>query len=153
MKATRLAPLALASLALAACSGVKVTPTGAVAGPPRPADCPVPFLREKPLTPYVPLAQLEDHVTAVPKGGALEVLRPKACELGADAVIIEREQVLNEFGHTLVVGTAIKYQLAVTAEPPPPAAPAPASPPATAPATPPAAAPPAPPAAPAPANE
>jgi outer membrane biosynthesis protein TonB len=122
MKRLSLAVLALAPLALAACGSVKVTPSCAAAGKPRPSDCPLELLYKAPPRPYEPLAELQSHVTAVPPGGALEVLRPKACELGADAIIVEREQVLNEFGHVLVVGTAIRYR---PPEPPPEAAPAP----------------------------
>lgn len=123
-----LAPALL--LALAACGGVKVVPTGAVTGPARPADCPLEFLYKAPERPCEPLADLESHVTAVPKGGAVEVLREKACALGADAVIVERNQVLNEYGHALVVGTAIRWK---PAAPPAAAAPAPEATPAPAP--------------------
>jgi hypothetical protein len=124
-----LAPALL--LVLAACGGVKVVPTGAVPGPARPADCPLEFLYKAPERPYEALADLESHVTAVPKGGAVEVLREKGCALGADAVIVERNQVLNEYGHALVVGTAIRWKPA--APPAPAATPAPEPPPTPAP--------------------
>lgn len=103
--------LALAGLALSACSSVHVVPTAsATHAQPRPSDCPLELLRSPPEKPYDELAELTSHVTAPPKGGALEVLRPKACELGADAVIVLRDQVLNEMGHTLVAGIAIKFR-------------------------------------------
>jgi hypothetical protein len=108
------AALAAALLALAACAsaGIKVVRTSDEKLPPKPADCPLEFLRKAPAQPYDDLAELESHVTSPPAygAGALEVLRPKACELGADAVIVERNFVTNEFGHVLVAGVAIKYR-------------------------------------------
>jgi hypothetical protein len=114
------AALAAALLILGACStGIKVVRTSDVKLPPKPSDCPVEFLRKAPAEPYDELADLESHVTAPPAGGAVEVLRPKACELGADAVIVTSDFVTNEFGHVIVAGKAIKYR----AEPAPSAEP------------------------------
>lgn len=129
------AALAAALLATACASaGIKVNRYGDEQLPPRPADCGLEFLKDPPKQPYDELADLESHVTSPPPGpwGALEVLRPKACELGADALIVRRNFVTNEFGHVLVAGTAIKYKAAESA--PPPAEPAPAEPPAAPPA-------------------
>ena len=83
--------------------------------------------RPAPAHPYDEVAQLETHVTAPPPDPR-EVLRPKACELGADAVIVTRNFVTNEFGHVIVAGTAIKYRAepAPSAEPPAQPEPAPA---------------------------
>ena len=65
----------------------------------------------------------------------------KACELGADAVIVTRTQTLNLLDHMMVEGTAIAWTLTPAAPP----ALAPAPPPATQPEpTPPPAPPPAP---------
>jgi hypothetical protein len=102
-------PLAL--LLLAACGGgVTVRPTGFAAAA-KPRTCELEVLQKAPDRPYDALADLESHVTNVPPEGALSVVTPKACELGADAVIVVRNMVLNEFGHTLVAVTAIKYRL------------------------------------------
>jgi hypothetical protein len=76
------------------------------------------FLRGAPGRPYDEIAGLEAHVTAPPPGGALEALHGKACELGADAVIVTRNFVTNQVGHVLVAGTAIRFSEAA-----PPAAP------------------------------
>jgi hypothetical protein len=98
--------------ALLACGGfsaVKVSPTGAFADP-RPAGCDLEFLAEAPKRGFDTLADLQSHVTLPPRGGAREVLRDKACALGADAIILTRDFVLNEYGHVLVEGKAIKYQ-------------------------------------------
>ncbi len=124
------AALAAALVALVACAsaGIKVVRTSDEQLPPKPADCPLEFLPKAPPQPYDELAELESHVTSPPPNGALEVLRPKACELGADAVVIQRNFVTNEFGHVLVAGTAIKYRAEAPEAPPaeaPPAEPTP----------------------------
>lgn len=105
--------LALLALGLSACAGAPPVPQAA---PLRPPDCPLEFLNKKPERPFEHLGQLLRHVTNVPPGGAQEALRPWACALGADAVIVERNQVLNLLDHAMVEGTAIKYL-------PPPATP------------------------------
>jgi hypothetical protein len=107
--------VALLALATAGCGSVKVIPSGEGARyESRPKGCGLEFLRKVPDRPYEEIAELQAHVTSPPPGGALEVLRDKACELGADAVIVIRNFVTNEFGHVLVAGTAIKF-----VEPPP----------------------------------
>lgn len=112
------AAAAAALLALAGCAGVKVTRTGPDAGiAPKPSDCAIEFLQKAPQRPYDGLADLESHVTNVPPAGALQVLREPACKLGADAVIVTRNFVINYLGHTMVAGTAIRYR---PEAPPPP---------------------------------
>jgi hypothetical protein len=104
--------------ALCACSSVRVTPSGeGVRYEPKPKGCGLEFLYKVPGRPYEEIADLEAHVTSPPAGGTLEALRDKACELGADAVIVTRNFVTNAYGHALVAGTAIKY---VERAPPPP---------------------------------
>jgi hypothetical protein len=111
MKQAPLSLLALLSFASAGCSAVKVNPTGAdVGAAPRPADCAIEFLFQAPSRPYDALAELQSHVTNVPPGGAWLVLGPKACELGADAVIVTRTQTLNLLDHMMVEGTAIVFR-------------------------------------------
>lgn len=118
--------LALAALlvALAGCAGggIKVIRTTDEKFAARPADCPLEFLQKAPRDrAFTEIAELESHVTNPPIGGmgALEVLRPQACELGADAVVVTRNFVTNEFGHVLVAGTAIKFKDEPPAPPPP----------------------------------
>jgi uncharacterized protein YbjQ (UPF0145 family) len=115
-----LAGALLALIACASSSGIKVIRTSDEKLVARPADCPLDFLQKAPARAYEELAQLETHLTA-PPADPREVLRPKACELGADAVIVTRNFVTNEFGHVLVAGTAIKYRAepAPAAETPP----------------------------------
>ena len=103
--------IALALLALTGCgAGVKVTRLGPDRGlAPRPADCQVEMLYKTTTRPHEEIAELETHVTNVPKEGALSVLREPACRLGADAVIVTRNFVTNMFGHVMVAGTAVRW--------------------------------------------
>jgi len=109
MRSALLAAPALAVLGLSACGGVTVRRTG-VAAPPKAVSCDLEVLQKAPDRPYEALADLETHVTRVPPEGALSVVKPMACRLGADAIIVVRDMVLNEQGHTLVAVTAIKYR-------------------------------------------
>jgi hypothetical protein len=117
----RAVPVLLAAVALSACAGVgsnvQTTPLGE-AGKARAANCPLDILYQPPARPYEPIASFSTHLTAVPAAGAPEALRRPACELGADAVIVTRNQVLNVFDHTLLEGTAIRYVQAPVAPPP-----------------------------------
>jgi hypothetical protein len=108
MRKLSLAALLSAS-GLAACGGVTVRHRGASA-PPKPPACELEILQKAPRRSYDVLAELASHVTMVPREGALSVLRPKACELGADAIVVVQNMVLNELGHTLVAATAIRYR-------------------------------------------
>ena len=115
------ASLALAAALLGACASspaVRVA-GGEAAGLARPADCPLEILYKAPDRPYEALGDLVIQVTQPPRGGAVEALRPRACAMGADAVIVTRNQVLNYFDHAMVEGTAIRW---VLAPPPSPAA-------------------------------
>ncbi len=116
--AARLAALLLA-VGAAGCGSVKVKPSGPdLRSEPKPKGCSVEFLGKAPDRAYEEIADLQAHVTSPPAGGADEVLREKACELGADAVVVTRKFVTNAYGHMLVAGTAIKYVEAVRPAPP-----------------------------------
>ncbi len=100
----------LLALGVAGCGSVKVTPSGsALRLEPKPKGCSIEFLGKAPDRAYEEVASLQAHVTSPPQGGADEVLHEKACELGADAVVVTRKFVTNAYGHMLVAGTAIKY--------------------------------------------
>jgi hypothetical protein len=102
----------LATLAVAcagAASGVRVHRSG-IAAPAKPAACELDVYSKAPPRPHDRLGELESHVRLVPPEGALSVVRPAACELGADAIVVDRNMVLNEFGHTFVAVTAIRYR-------------------------------------------
>jgi len=129
MKHATLSLLAVLTLGAAGCSAVKVY-GGDGSGTPRPSDCAIEFLFQPPSRPYHALADLQSHVTSVPPGGAWLALRPKACELGADAVIVTRTQTLNLLDHMMVEGTAIAWTLTPAAPPAPAPTPPPAPPPA-----------------------
>jgi hypothetical protein len=124
-----------------------------ISAPQKPAGCALEILQKPPSRPYQSLGEIESHVTRVPPAGAVSVVTPKACELGADAIIVDRNMVLNVVGHVLVSVTAIRWAgeaPAPSASPPAPAAspapPAAAVPPETAaPSAPPASASPVPP--------
>jgi hypothetical protein len=123
---------ALAALALLSCAGARPAPA---------SECRLEFFFKAPSRPHDRLADLQRHVQSPSPDGAWQALRPEACALGADAVVVERNQVLNILGQTMVAGYALRWRV----EPPAPsAAPAPADGPPAAPAAPPAA-PPAPP--------
>jgi hypothetical protein len=108
----------LATVVLAGCAtgGPVTVRSYGVSAPAKQPGCGLEVLQKPPARPYDVLAELESHVTMVPPEGALSVVKPKACELGADAIIVERNMVLNEFGHTLVAVTAIRWP---TSSPPP----------------------------------
>jgi hypothetical protein len=69
----------------------------------------VEFLEEPPGRPYDELGELTMLVTLAGPEGPLEALRPGACALGADAVIVTRKFVTDDRGHVLVAGIAIKF--------------------------------------------
>ena len=104
------AALAISTLSLAGCGAVKVRSADSAKAlhlEPKPADCDLDFLNRAPKRAYQEIAELDAHVTQ--QGGSPEVLREKACELGADAIIVIRDFVTNHLGHKLVAGMAIKY--------------------------------------------
>jgi hypothetical protein len=107
--------LATAVLAACATGGPVTVRSYGLAAPAKQPGCGLEVLQKPPARPYDTLAEIESHVTNVPPQGALSVVKPKACELGADAIIVERNMVLNEFGHVLVSVTAIRWP---TATPP-----------------------------------
>lgn len=103
-------PALAVAFALLGCSSVKVKPSGEGAQyQPRPKGCDLEILQKAPKRTYEELGDLEAHVKAPPPGGAVEVLRDRACELGADALIVTRHIVTNAVGQVFVAGTAIKY--------------------------------------------
>jgi hypothetical protein len=141
--ASSAAVLATAVLAACATGGPVTVRSYGVSAPAKQPGCGLEVLQKPPARPYDTLGEIESHVTNVPPEGALSVVKPKACELGADAIIVERNMVLNEFGHVLVAVTAIRWPTAAPATEPAavttatPAAPEPATattaaPPATA---------------------
>jgi len=113
---------AAAALGLSACAGAKPVPA-----------CQLEFLFKAPERPHEKVGELNEMVRILPPGGAHEALRPAACAMGADAVVVTKSMVVNLFDHTTVQGYAIRWK----------AAPPPAAPPAPADAAPPAAPPPA----------
>lgn len=123
--AASLRAAALLALSLAACAGGGVTVRpGSATAPARAPGCRVEILYAAPARPFDALADLETHVTLPPRQGAPQVLVPKACELGADALLVLKSQELNELGHVLLVATAIKYRMDGARAPEPGAAPA-----------------------------
>lgn len=105
----------IAAVGLAACAGARPTPTA----------CQLEFLYKAPDRPFERLGEFSEMVRIIPRGGAQEALRPAACALGADAVVVTRTMVVNVFDHTMVEGYAIKWTVA---PPPPPEPEAPAPP-------------------------
>lgn len=117
---------AAAVLAFAGCvAGQRISVTDAGSGlslSPRPADCRVEFYRTKsPERAYEEVGTIHFSGGATPES-AQEALRAKACELGADAVIVTRDYIATAggagfaLGHAVVVpkeaamtGTAVSY--------------------------------------------
>ncbi|HTN53510.1 MAG TPA: hypothetical protein VML50_13970 [Anaeromyxobacter sp.] len=108
----RPAPSPAALLLLAACGTVSVTPArSGVTTPPRPRGCSVEFLRAPPARPHDALAELYTYYSRMVEPE--EVLREKACEVGADAVIVTLDFVVatdRTPDRKLIAGTAIKYR-------------------------------------------
>jgi hypothetical protein len=103
--------LAMASV-LTACGSVSVkpSPSGAKAES-RPTDCAVEFLRNAPEREHDELGEIYSYYSQVVE--PREVLREKACELGADAVIVARDFLISTVrgpDRKLVSGIAIKYR-------------------------------------------
>jgi hypothetical protein len=125
--------LALAAFGLAGCGTVKVFPASSgFKAERRPPDCQVQFLLRPPQQPYDEIADLVRYLpgaesTETYPGGTepQDVLRQKACELGADAVIITRDMLIPSLEGAdakLVAGIAVKYRSAAgggtTGQPP-----------------------------------
>jgi hypothetical protein len=101
---------AATTLTLVACGGGLTVRRTGVTAPPKPRGCDLDVLQKAPPRPHEALAEIQTHVTNVPREGALSIVMPKACELGADAIVVVRNMVLNELGHTLVVVRVIRYR-------------------------------------------
>jgi len=103
--------LAVASVPIACGSvSVKPSPSGAKAES-RPPDCTVEFLRDAPEREHDDLGEIYSYYAHVV--APQDALREKACQLGADAVIVTRDFVIStERGpdRKLVAGIAIKYR-------------------------------------------
>ncbi len=99
-------------LVLAGCGSVSVTPsrTGFKAAS-RPAGCTIEFLHHAPQRGYDELGEMFSYFASVVE--PQDVLREKACELGADAVIVTWDSLISHGrgpDHKLVAGIAIKYR-------------------------------------------
>ncbi|HET9595363.1 MAG TPA: hypothetical protein VFP65_07270 [Anaeromyxobacteraceae bacterium] len=113
---------ALASLlVVAGCGSVSVRRSrSGFTAEARPKDCPVEFLFKAPERGYGELAELYSYYPDVVE--PQHVLGEKACELGADAVIVTRDFLVSHGkgpDHKFVAGIAIKYRGSTTAAQPP----------------------------------
>ena len=105
------------SAAVAACtaaspssSSVSVKPSELKAAA-RPRDCQVEFLKKPPARAYDALGELYGNWPTEVKPA--DVLREKACEMGADAVIVTRDVLIPTGAGPArmeLAGTAIKYR-------------------------------------------
>jgi hypothetical protein len=104
--------LPAAALALLACGSVSVSPPrSGVRRQAKSRDCAVEFLRHPPERAYEEIADVYSYFPRVVE--PQEALREKACELGADAVIVTRDfliSTLRTSDRKLVAGTAIRYR-------------------------------------------
>ena len=97
---------------------VKPSPSGAKAES-RPPGCTVEFLRETPERTHDELGEIYSYYSRVV--APQDVLREKACELGADAVVVTRDFLISTDrgpDRKLVAGTAIKYRDSMSAPEP-----------------------------------
>lgn len=118
MRAARTSGLTLLLLASACAATVSVTPSGSASSPARPANCQVEFFRSKvPDRPYDELAGL--HSSGGMSASAVqEKMRAKACEVGADAIIVTRDYVPGtQTVRAIMTGTAVKYRAPSPAQP------------------------------------
>ncbi|MFL5272126.1 MAG: hypothetical protein ACJ79E_08710 [Anaeromyxobacteraceae bacterium] len=94
----------------------------------KPPDCALEYYWDKPKRPFTVLGTVSEFVTGRMPGAPPDALKPQACALGADAVLVTRD-VADQLGHAHLAGEAIRFD----AEPPPPAAAQPSTePPSTA---------------------
>jgi hypothetical protein len=110
MRPFRVAAAATLAVTLAGCGGLKVRRSSAQEAlrlDPKPADCDLDYYPRPPKRAYQELGELTTYET-IP-WQTPEVLREKACELGADAIIEVRNFVTNELGHKVIAGIAIRY--------------------------------------------
>lgn len=102
--------ISLCSLVLmTGCVTVSVMPSGnSVATMPKAENCTIEFFRTtKPDRPYVEIGTISAEGSRdTPPATEQESIRKKACELGADAVIVTRESAPQNG----MIGVAIKYK-------------------------------------------
>jgi hypothetical protein len=112
----RLTPALFLALAVGSattgCGSVSVKPSSGVAkAEPRPRDCTVEFLRGAPERTHDELGELYSYYSRVVE--PQDVLRERACALGADAVIVTRDFLISTSkgpDRKVVAGIAIKYR-------------------------------------------
>ena len=117
MRVSRALGITLLLITSACATVVSVTPSGSASATPRTANCQIEFFRSKvPDRPYDELAGL--HASGGLNAGEVqEEMRSKACQVGADAVIITRDFVGGtQSALAIMTGTAVKYR-AATAQP------------------------------------
>lgn len=99
-------------LVLAGCgsASVRPSPSGFTASP-RPDDCKVEFLRSTPDRGFDTIAEVYGYYSYVAEPE--DVLRQKACQLGADAVVVTVDFLVSTGrspDRKLLTGLAIKYR-------------------------------------------
>ena len=103
---------ALTATALSACGTAWASRSGSTAtAAARPRGCAVEFLREPPQRKYEKIAELYSYYSHFVD--VEDALRPKACELGADAVLVTLDHAVVSGRSAregwLVAGDAIRY--------------------------------------------
>jgi len=105
------------SVAIGACSSASVSKSPVSVKPSefkaaaRPRDCQIEFLQKPPDKAYDALGELYGYWPAEVKPA--DVLREKACEMGADAVIVTRDFLISNVtgpDRKQIAGTALKYR-------------------------------------------
>jgi hypothetical protein len=118
MRTVRTCGLTLLLLASACAATVSVTPSGTATARARAADCKIEFFRSKvPDRPYEELAGLHSE-GGMSAAAVQEKMRAKACEVGADAVIVTRDYVPGaRYVPAVMTGTAVRYKPDAAAKP------------------------------------
>ncbi|HET9596288.1 MAG TPA: hypothetical protein VFP65_11940 [Anaeromyxobacteraceae bacterium] len=112
--AARTAALAVAlaaSTSLACISFPRTTPEGDVTGaPPKPKDCEIAYLEKEPDRPYEELGEITDTIARPDPMNPAIAFRERACEMGADALIVTRRVVKDMFDRMLLSARAIRWK-------------------------------------------
>jgi hypothetical protein len=114
---TAAARTAALSLALAASTSVacisfpRTAPEGEVAkAPAKPKGCEIAYLEKEPDRPYEELGEITDMVAKPDPFNPAVAFRDRACEMGADALIVTRRVVTDAYDRMMLSARAIRWK-------------------------------------------
>ena len=110
-RSAALAAALAASTSLACFAFPRTKPEGDVAkAPAKPPGCEMAYLEKEPDRPYEELGELTDRVTNPDPFNPALAFRDRACELGADALIVTRRVVTDAYGSVMLSARAIRWK-------------------------------------------